>query len=162
MFRRILAILVLSALPALALANPGGSHDASQGSHGRSQGSHGASQGSHGGPQGSHGASQGSHGGPQGPHGCVNPAGHVRGWCTQRTSGILPGALPNTGILPTISGIIQGITGNRITLEHAGRRYTIDSTKAFAHGRPRNLRRGGRITASGLWRDGIFIASQIH
>jgi len=102
----------------------------------------------------------------RGPHGCVNPAGHVRGWCKHNDNGAYNGnGYPNGNggyANQQISGLVTAVSGNRITILVGLRSVNVDTSQAYRNGRSVNVGIGSSITAYGHYgSNNTFYATQI-
>lgn len=95
------------------------------------------------------------------PHGCINPAGHVRGWCKHGGSAGFNGNYYG-GANAQVSGTVISVSGSRVTiLQGLLSTVTIDDSIALNSGRAYNVYPGRSITAYGSWRNGTFYATSI-
>lgn len=107
-----------------------------------------------------------------GPHGCVNPAGHVRGWC--KNNGAYNNGVYNNGNYngypsgsggyanQQVSGIVTAVSGNRITILMGLRSLNIDLTQAYRNGGAFNVGIGSTVTAYGYYgSNNTFYATRI-
>ena len=82
------------------------------------------------------------------PHGCVNPAGHVRGWCknnSTRTNQVV------------ISGTALAVNGDLVQFrEDNGTTISVDQRNLIAAGQPLTL--GGHFALHGYFNNNIFVA----
>jgi len=183
------ATLALGSLAAPALAGGhghGNGHDRGNGnrssSHARSQHQHSTSasgtQYGYGTAPYGYGNAPNNYGntGNQGPHGCINPAGHVRGWCKQNTTnGVYNNGANNNGNYngypngnggqanQQVSGIVTAVSGNRITILMGLRSLNIDTSQAYRNGGATNVGIGSTVTAYGYYgNNNTFYATQIN
>lgn len=82
------------------------------------------------------------------PHGCVNPAGHVRGWCkngSTRTNHVV------------LSGTVLAVNGDLVQFrEDNGTTISVDQRNLIAAGQPLTL--GGHFALHGYFTNNIFVA----
>lgn len=93
---------------------------------------------------------------PGNPHGCVNPAGHVRGWCKhQNGNGNYGGTY--RGNYVTISGVALAVNGDLVQFrQDNGNTITVNQRNLLQAGR--GLQIGGHYTLQGTYSDGLFLA----
>lgn len=85
------------------------------------------------------------------PHGCINPAGHVRGWCKQ--NGNYAG---RSGNGTTIAGTVLAVNGDIAQFrEDNGVTITINQDQLLRAGQP--LAVGGHYTLQGYFSNNLFI-----
>jgi len=103
-----------------------------------------------------------------GPHGCINPAGHVRGWCKNGNGAYNNGnyngyPAGNGGYAnQQVSGIVTAVSGNRVTILMGLRSLNIDLTQAYRNGGAFNVGIGSTITAYGYYgSNNTFYATQV-
>lgn len=92
---------------------------------------------------------------PGNPHGCVNPAGHVRGWCKHSNENTYGG---NRGAnYVTISGTVLAINGDLVQFrEDNGTTITVDQHNLLQAGQPLSL--GGHFALRGYFSNNMFVA----
>jgi hypothetical protein len=98
-------------------------------------------------------------------HNCVNPAGHVRGWCKHHGNTNYNGN--NGGYYgqnQQLQGVVTGVRGSSVTLLQGLSSITIDASQALQRGNtngPLYVTRS--ITAYGYYdNNGYFHATQIR
>ncbi|MFN2449087.1 MAG: hypothetical protein ABR508_04735 [Candidatus Baltobacteraceae bacterium] len=90
------------------------------------------------------------------PHGCVNPAGHVRGWCKNGSGGGSNRSYRG-GNMSTISGTVIAANGDLVQLrEDNGAMITVNEQSLLRAGSP--LQIGGHYTLRGTFSNNLFIA----
>jgi hypothetical protein len=93
-------------------------------------------------------------------HNCVNPAGHVRGWCKNHHVNCNNGTY-NCNNGTSVSGVIVGISGTRVRLLQGLSSIVIDDSRALNNGYTTNLYVGRNVTAYGFWSNNVFYANRI-
>ena len=173
------ATLALGSLAAPALAD-GHGHGNAHGNHGHRSSSPDRSQrqrntvynsGNYGKPYNTNGNNGDEDNDDQGgPHGCINPAGHMRGWCKNNANGVYNGngnynGYPNGNggnANQQVSGIVTAVSGNRITILMGLRSLNIDTSQAYRNGGANNVGIGSTVTAYGYYgNNNTFYATQI-
>lgn len=92
---------------------------------------------------------------PGNPHGCVNPAGHVRGWCKHNNGNSYGGNRGANYI--TISGTVLAINGELVQFrEDNGTTITVDQRSLIQAGQPLSL--GGHFALHGYFSNNMFVA----
>jgi hypothetical protein len=85
------------------------------------------------------------------PHSCINPAGHVRGWCKHGSG------RQYNGNLSTISGTVIGVNGAMVQFrEDNGAVIPLNEQSLLRSGSP--LQIGAHYTVSGYWSNNVFVA----
>lgn len=116
-----LALTLTCVFSSAALAHPGNGHGQSTVQHGNS----------------------GRHGNSAIAHSCLNPAGHMRGWCQTHTGGDF------------VTGRVTGVNGNMATVLLSNGQ-TIDANTQYLVNRGQVLTVGQQVTLRGLWQNGAF------
>jgi hypothetical protein len=89
------------------------------------------------------------------PHGCVNPAGHVRGWCKHGNQNARYGNY--RGNYSTISGTVIALNGDLVQFRRDnGATITLNQASLLSSGT--GLRVGGHYALRGYWSNNMFIA----
>lgn len=87
------------------------------------------------------------------PHSCINPAGHMRGWC--KHNGGNNGR--NRGNYVTISGTVLAVNGDIAQFrEDNGATITINQSQLLQAGQP--LSPGAHYTLQGYFNNNMFVA----
>lgn len=140
-----LALTLTCVFSSAALAHPGNGHGQSTVQHGNS-GRHGNS-GEHGNSRqhtdSDQHADASRHGNSAIAHSCLNPAGHMRGWCQTHTGGDF------------VTGRVTGVNGNMATVLLSNGQ-TIDANTQYLVNRGQVLTVGQQVTLRGLWQNGAF------
>jgi hypothetical protein len=86
------------------------------------------------------------------PHGCINPAGHVRGWCKQN-GGTYAG---RSSRYTTISGTVLAVNGDIAQFrEDNGATITINQGQLLQTGQPLSV--GAHYTLTGYFSNNMFV-----
>jgi len=89
------------------------------------------------------------------PHGCLNPAGHVRGWCKHENRNTRNGNYSNN--YTTISGTVIALNGDLVQFrEDNGATVTLNQSNLLGSGT--GLRIGGHYSLRGYWSNNMFVA----
>lgn len=105
------------------------------------------------------GAQGNGHGGGD-PHGCINPAGHVRGWCKSGNGTGKAYAGSSSGAprsYATISGTVFAVNGDIAQFrQDNGTTITVNQSALLNSGM--GLNTGGHYTLRGFWSNDMFVA----
>jgi hypothetical protein len=89
---------------------------------------------------------------PGNPHGCINPAGHVRGWCKPGANARYRGSN-----FTTISGTVIAVNGDLAQFrEDNGVTIIINQRQLLQAGQPLTV--GGHYTLQGFFSNNMFVA----
>jgi hypothetical protein len=132
-----LALTLTFTCASIALANPGHGHG-----HGRGQSAAQHGMSGRPGDRDQHG-NPGQHGYSATAHSCLNPAGHMRGWCQTHTNGDF------------VTGRVSRVNGNMATILLPNGQI-INANTQYLLNRSQMLTAGQQVTLRGLWQNGAF------